>query len=456
MQFGASIVIARLLTPDEVGVFALAMAANFLIASLREFGIGSYLIRQPNLDSHHIRTSFAIWIVLSWTIGTVLLITRVGIARLYDNVGIAEVLLLVAGGFFVTPLGQPAQALLQRELKFHILHHIALASALISASTSIYLAYDGHSYMSLAWGMFAGTVCRAIFLIVAKPDHLFMIPSLRYWRDLLKFGGWMSVSSILGTVNSEGTKLLLGGWLGPASVALYDRASQLPYYAREAFLAPIGRVLLPAFSKLVREEAPLTPSVIKLISFTTIIIWPSFFCLSIVSEDVVVFLFGNNWRLAGEILPYILLSQGIFVSIPHPNHILVPYGRVRLLAALSLFAAVIGLLATVTGAMHSLELFAQLRPIAAIIIVVAWALMIQRYTQINIVALLRIYAQAIGIAVLVGFPIALIKFNIDGDLSFAYLATIAIVTPFLWWGTIWITKHPINDEILTLKNRIIK
>ena len=87
-----SIVIARLLTPDEMGVFALAMAATILISSLRNFGVGSYLIREEQLTDDKVRTAFGIWITVSWTLGVVVLSVRHYIAGLYDAPGIADVL----------------------------------------------------------------------------------------------------------------------------------------------------------------------------------------------------------------------------------------------------------------------------------------------------------------------------------------------------------------------------
>lgn len=73
LQFGASVIIARLLTPAELGIFALAMAANALLYTVRDFGIGAYLIREEHLDTYKIRTAFGLWLMLAWPVGLGLL-----------------------------------------------------------------------------------------------------------------------------------------------------------------------------------------------------------------------------------------------------------------------------------------------------------------------------------------------------------------------------------------------
>jgi len=371
LLFIGSVIIARLLTPEEMGVFALAMAANLLVSSFRDFGIGSYLIREEQLTYDKIRTAFGMSIAISWSLGLVVLFARHSVATLYDTPAIADVLLLVSVSFFVTPIGQPAAALLQREMRFDILHHIALASSVVGMATSILLAYFGLSYMSLAWGMVTGTVLSCGLFIVVRPDHLKLWPSLRHWREVLSFGGWLTAASFIGTINTEAIKFVLGGLINPAAVALFERAVQIPIMFRKGLLTPVGRVLFPLFSKDIREGISIGPAVEKLMSATTVVIWPAFLTLGFISEPIVVFLFGENWRVAGEILPYILLSHAILSLLPQPEHVLVPHGKVRSLFWLNAFSTVNSLFFAAIGAYFGLVIFAMLRPVTALLFMIA-------------------------------------------------------------------------------------
>jgi len=176
-RFAGSIVIARLLTPDEVGVFAIAMSANYLLNSVRDFGVGSYLIREPDLTRDKVRTVFGLTLAIQWTLGALLVGLRGPVADLYGTPGIAEVLGVLALSFFIAPFGQPANALLRRDMRFDLLHHIGIAGVTVGTGTTILLAALGFSYMSMAWGLLAGHVTRITLTLSVRRDHLRLLPA---------------------------------------------------------------------------------------------------------------------------------------------------------------------------------------------------------------------------------------------------------------------------------------
>ena len=157
LQFAASVIIARLLTPDEIGIFVLAMSASAILTSLRAFGVGSYLIREPDLDLAKIRSAFGVMLAVSWSLGLLLFFSRDFIAGLYGRESIAEAISLLSLNFAISPLGAPAAALLTREMRFKVLHNIGIASSAIGTLVSVVLAYLGLSYMALAWGLLVTT-----------------------------------------------------------------------------------------------------------------------------------------------------------------------------------------------------------------------------------------------------------------------------------------------------------
>lgn len=287
LQFITSIIIARLLTPQEVGVFALALAAYILIAALKDFGIGSYLIREEELTDHKIRTAFGLSIAIFWMFGLVVLSIRHTFADFYGVPGIAQVLALISVSFFLMPFDQPANALLRREMKFDTLHHIEFAATVIGSAVSIVLALYGLSYMALGWGYVAAAVSRPVLFLFACPSYVIMKPSLRHWREVLSFGGWLAAGTLFGTAGDQGAKMIISGLLDPAALALFQRASQIPKTMRRFSLAPVGIVLLPAFSKALRENKPISTKLENLIGTTTIILWPAFFVFSFLSEPLI-------------------------------------------------------------------------------------------------------------------------------------------------------------------------
>ena len=77
IQFGSNIALARLLLPSEIGIFSVAVAATAILHALREFGIGSYLIKEPELTDDKVQTSFGIAILIGWSLAA-LVFTQAG------------------------------------------------------------------------------------------------------------------------------------------------------------------------------------------------------------------------------------------------------------------------------------------------------------------------------------------------------------------------------------------
>lgn len=458
LQFVGSVVIARLLTPHEVGVFSLALAANFLITSLREFGVGSYLIREETLNDDKVRTAFGIWIVTSWSLGLVVLAVRGLFADLYDTPGISDVLTIVSISFFITPLGQPANALLIREMRFDLQHHITLASVLVSVSTNIILAVLGFSYMALAWGMIAGVIVRSLLLIAARPDHLRMLPSLQYWRDVVSFGGWVTATSIVGTINSQGSKFILGGVINPSALAQFERSSQLPITARMAISRPLGRVLLPAFAQLSRDKQRLDESFIKATNLMNVLVWPPMFALAFLSVPVVVLIFGEQWRIAGEIMPYTIGGILSLTLVPNHHEILVATGKVRKLFTITSIMMVFALATGAVASYYGLAAFAAVGFARALLASVVLYCAVAPIVGLSLPHFVRMHLRNFAVATFSAVPAAAAYYHYGTEVPLEAILALVPLSAVFWLLAVAALKHEVLKEVTrtltSLKNAI--
>ncbi len=452
-MFIGSIVIARLLTPAEIGIFSLAMAASFFVASLREFGIGTYLIREEKLDDDKIRTAFGMWLLVSWTLGGLLLFSRHWIADFYAEPGLADVIILTSISFFATPFGQPANALLMREMRFDILHHISLTCSVVGLATNITLAWLGYSYMALAWGLALGVVLRSVLLISVRPRHITMLPSVRHWRAVMRFGGLMTLSSMLNTTNSEGIKFAMGAILTPSAVALFEKAVQMPTLARQAIFSPLASVLTPAYAKAVRAGHDITAPYLKVIRYSTVLLWPAFLTLALLSQSVIVALFGENWRVAGAILPYLLAAQALALIVFPANQALIAHGKVKHIVSATAAVTCVSLASAILTLHISLELFAQSRIPVAIINVATFGWCVRAVAGIGARAVAKCLLKPIVIAILGSAPAIGYRLTQTGDASLLHLLIIALASILCWIVAIVLLKHEITKELKTMLSR---
>jgi len=453
LQLASAVIIARLLTPEELGVFALAYAAAAVLTALRTFGVGNYLIREHKLNREKIRSAFAVMLVMSWSLGLLLFFGRHFIADLYGRPSIAEVMALLALSFAIAPFGEPARALLTREMRFRALHNIGLTSAAVGTALSIALAYAGYSYMALAWGLLATSSLSTLLVMLANPGYALLRPSIAYCREITHFGGLLSLTSLIGTANTEGVRFILGGFMGPASLAQFNRAAQVPNVFRQGIFQPIGRVLTPAWSADIRNGRSIGPAAEKLVALNTVLTWPVFLALSFVSVPFITLVFGENWRPAGEIFPWLLLSQGIMVALPQPEQVLVPHGRIGRVFRVRVLAAVFSVATATYGASLGLEAFAISRCVAAAFFLAVTYFAIRSFIDFGLRRFGVRYLRSAGVAILAAIPAAAFRFTEHDSMNLLELLVVIAACGLLWLLGIAVTRHFVWGELMIVARR---
>ena len=455
MQFVSSIFIARLLTPDEMGIFALSMSVAALMTSLRTFGIGNYLIREPDLDLDKIRSAFGVMLAVSWFLGLLLYLARDFVADFYERPSIAAVIAVLALSFVVSPLGAPAFSLMTREMRFKALHNIGLASSATGSILAVVLAYLGHSSMALAWGLLASTALHSALCLLAVQDRRWLWPSLTHWRAIVRFGGTLSLGTLLSSANAEGAKFLLGAFMSPAAVGQFGRAMQMPRIVRQGLFEPVSRVLAPAWSEDVRQGRSLAEGAEKLVAANTVLVWPVFLALGLIAEPFIILIYGENWRPAGQIFPWILLSQAILALLPQPEQVLIPHGKAGTILRLRSVAAVFSLSVGAYGASLGLEAFALSRVAAACFLMVLVFRAVKPLLGIGLRGFAACYLRAGLVALLAAVPAVAFRLSGRENLTLVELLAIVAACAVLWLFGIVVTRHFVWGELRLVARRAL-
>jgi O-antigen/teichoic acid export membrane protein len=453
IQLAAAIVIARLLAPDEMGIYALAVSAAALLTALRDFGVGNYLIREADLTMEKVRSAFGAMLVVSWGLGLVLVLGRDAIADLYGRPEIADVMGLLSLSFFVAPFGQPATALLTREMRFRELHGIGLVAVSVGSALSVSLAFAGYSYYSLAWGLLTTMSLKAVLPMFVYRRYALMWPSFTHWRDITHFGGLLSLTSLFGAANNEGMRFVLGWFTSPASLAQFHRAGQVPTLFRQGIFAPVARVLTPAWSEDIRNGRPIKTSAENLVALNTVLVWPVFLSLSFVAVPFITLVFGPQWEEAGQIFAWVLLSQGVVAALPQPEQVLVPFGLVGRAFAIRSSAAVVSLMTAIYGASLGLEAFAISRVVSASFLTVIVFLAIRRLIDFHPGRYALRYLRSAGVAVLAALPAAAFHFSGQESMGLFELAALVAACGVLWVIGVFITRHFVWGELLLVARK---
>jgi O-antigen/teichoic acid export membrane protein len=314
LQFGASVVIARLLSPAEVGVFSLAASLVAIAQVLRHFGIGDFLVQERTLDRELLRAAHGLALLVAWLIAAALWAGADTVARLYREPALAPVLQILAFAFVLAPVGAACATLLERELAWGRLAAVQIASTIAAVSTTIALAATGHSTASLAWGAVAGNMTTIAGYGLMRPRDMLLRPRLGELRRLLRFCSTMTASYLIEQLAARAPDLLIPRSLGFTALGLFGRGQSLALAAHDVVVTGFVRVARPLFARGDREPAALRRTYLGFLERLAALPLALFLFTALFADALVRLLFGAAWAGCGPVLA--VLATGLALAIP--------------------------------------------------------------------------------------------------------------------------------------------
>jgi len=295
LGFANVVIVSRLLRPDEIGVFSVAVSVLGFAHIFREFGVGQYLVQAPVLGKEQFRAAVTVSIGSSWLIAALLFLISRPMAALYGHPGIGEVLAMLAVNFLIMPFGAPLLSVLRRELQFGKLAWATVLGAVVQTVVTIAAAMHGASYLSMAWGSIAMHVFKTSFLNFLRPGETFVLPTLRGLSDVLKFGSLISVGSVVRQIGSSAPDLVFGRTLGFVEVAIFSRGVGLQKMAIERIESMVRSVHFPTFASSLRQGGDAAHLYTQASAYLIAVTVPALAVLASLAEPLILFVFGEQW-----------------------------------------------------------------------------------------------------------------------------------------------------------------
>ncbi len=314
IQFLVSLIIARLLTPAEIGIFSVAMVAIGFAHTLRDFGVSSYIIQEKELTPEKVRAAFALTLITAWTMAAVIGLSSSYAAEFYREPGIKSVMLVLSLNFFLIPFGSVPMAYMHREMDFKHISLIKIFPSIIGSLTTLGLAYAGFSYHSMAWGSVVGNVCTILLVQVWRPKNLPLLPGFKEIRKVFSFGMLSNSMMILNDVCQGGPDLIIGRLSGMAMVGYFGRSRGLISMFETLVMKSLWNVALPHFAEQSRTENGVKDGFLRSMTYVSALAWPFYINLGLLAHPIIVVLYGKQWEPSVPLLQ--LLSIASILTTP--------------------------------------------------------------------------------------------------------------------------------------------
>jgi len=228
VQFLVSIILARLLSPEEYGVVGVILIFVTIANVLVQNGFSTALIQKRKVDDTDFSSVFFFSMAVSAVIYLVLYLSAPGIAYFYNNQEMTALVRVLAVVLFPGGVISIQNAYVSRNMAFKGLFISSFAASMISGAISIFLAYRGLGVWALVWQQIAYYFFYMLILFMSiswKPRLLFSILRI---KTMFAFGWKLLCASLLDTVYNNIYGLVIGRIYNESMLGNYNRGEQFP------------------------------------------------------------------------------------------------------------------------------------------------------------------------------------------------------------------------------------
>lgn len=294
LQLAATIVLARLVTPEDYGLFSIVISIAIFVGLFRDLGLSTATIQRAEISPHELSALF--WVNTTW--GLVLAVITVllapPIAAFFHEPRLVEMLWAMAALPLFGGIGSQPGALLNRAMRFKLVAGIDLMAIALGTVVGIAAAWRGWGYWSLVAIQVVIAGVRSVGGLIAA-RWMPLLPRATSLRAFMLFGGHITGVNALTYLTRNLDNMLIGWLRGARELGFYDKAYQLMLIPILQINIPIAALAIAVLSRLVNSPARYRDYFSRIVLICATLGMPLIAFLFVATEPVVRFLLGEAW-----------------------------------------------------------------------------------------------------------------------------------------------------------------
>lgn len=362
-----SIVLARILMPEDYGIVALVTIFIAISNVFIETGLPTALIQKKDADDLDFSSVFYCNIVISIILYIIIFLLSPLIAKFYNNTQLTTVLRVLSISVLIAGIKSVQNAYVSRKMIFKKFFICTSIGTIGSAFVGIWMAYEGYGVWALVVQQLTNTTVDTIMLwITVKWRPIFKFSFARL-KELYKFGWKMLCSGLIDTIYNEIYGLTIGKIYTSEQLAYYNKGSQFPKLITDNINGSISSVMLPALSNEQEKKEKLKSMMRRAIKTSSFILFPLLFGLVAVAEPLVKLILTEKWLPAVPLMQLLCFSY-VFWPIHTINlQAISAIGRSDIFLKLEIIKKIIGIVALVISIPFGITFMVMMRTVASII-----------------------------------------------------------------------------------------
>jgi O-antigen/teichoic acid export membrane protein len=303
LGFAGLILLARLLTPEDFGVVAIAATLFAIVSAATNLPIAHALIQHAKPDESLFHTAFTLSLLRGCLVFAAIVLLSIPAVVIFTEPRLARLLPALALGAVLVGAQNPRLAVFARQMEFKQQFLLQVSEKLIALIFSATCAFLFQSPWALVLGILAGQSCALILGYVMIPYRPRF--ALSGFRELMSFSIWLSLGQVINTINWRLDQLLIGRQLGPEALGHYTVGDNLAALPTREITAPLHATLFPAFARLADMPERLRAAFTRAQSMIVAIALPVGVGAALLADPLVRLALGEKW------LPSVVVIQGL-------------------------------------------------------------------------------------------------------------------------------------------------
>ena len=444
IQFASSVVLARTLLPEEVGVFAVGAATTGILTIIQQLGLPALIIRSESVSRDLEATAFTVNLAFS-------LIVAVGIAvagslatTIFNDSRVEQVMYWLALCPLALSVSFLPAAQLERAGDFKTIAIAATISSIAVALSTLGFLSLGMRYMSLAYAQVIGSLVTSAVLIWSGRRFSTIAIGIKEWRHIAAFSSRIVLIGGSYTLSQRIAEMSLARLTSIAALGLYNRASSINVLIWGNVHYVVGRVFLVDFARLYREKQDLSSRYKDTAASLIALMWPAYFGVALLSRQILSVIYGDRWIGASTTLSLLCIGSAISTSLSLSGELFMATGNVAAQARLEVKRAIFSTLLFVLGAFISLEAAAATRIIDSVVGVLIYGSYVKSMTGLTSTTFFRLYKTGSILTLLALTPSALaLAFTPAMLQHIPGLAAVIVAGILLWVLGLHFSAHPL-------------
>ncbi len=345
----STVILARLLTPDDFGLIAMVAVFLSLARMFKDAGLSMATVQKEKITQEEISSLFWVNVIISLVLALVMIAISPLVISFYERNEVGEILIILSISFLISGVSIQHNALLQRVLRFDLIGIIQVTSQAVALVVAVLLALMGFGYMALVLNMLVANIVITALTLYFTPWIPSKVLRLSKVKEMLIFGGDITGFNVINYFSRNGDNILIGKFLGSVELGVYSKAYQIFMMPIKQVRIPINSVTIPVLSKLQNEPIRFSKYCSLIVELLAVISLPLTLVCYLEADFIINLMLGDGWGKAIPVFKIFALSGALQVILGIRGSVMVSRGLTRRYFWMVLVYAIVSILSFIIG-----------------------------------------------------------------------------------------------------------